>query len=475
MAYTITKTNGVTLGTIADGTVDDPASGGVTSLVLVGRNYSNYGQIMTDNLVALLENFANSISPSEPLPGQLWWNTSDDRLRVYTGTEFKVVSSCTAQTTAPSTTVAGDLWWETDEEQLFVYNGTSPYTSAGWILVGPPYKKTKGKGGAIWEQITDTVALVHDVISIYKNGTRLAIITTEDNWQPAVSITGFTTLRTGHNLSSAQTLWGTANNASYLGGALPGSYLRSDQNDTTSGTFGVLNDTGVTVGEHSDLQLKVNGNNIEVRNATLDGDISVFVNDGTVDTAAITVDGATTNVTTNNNLTVGNDLSVTSDATITGDLAVTGVSAFTGNVTAPTQGAGTADTTVATTEFVINNSGFLKNKIYDGGNAAVANTFLSVTDTGTGSATLQIDGTQVMSATAVGVHLESGATTDTQPDTYNGTGNAAVATTQFVKTATTWWGNASHRSAKVVSTDAPNAGVNDGGTNDGDFWFQRES
>lgn len=475
MAYTITKTNGVTLGTIADGTVDDPASGGVTSLVLVGRNYSNYGQIMTDNLVALLENFANSISPSEPMAGQLWWNTTDDRLRVYTGTEFKVVSSCTAQTTAPSTTVAGDLWWETDEEQLFVYNGTSPYTSAGWILVGPPYKKTKGKGGAIWEQITDTTTLVHDVISIYKNGTRLAIITTEDNWTPQSSITGFTTLRTGHNLASSQTLWGTANNASHLGGALPGSYLRSDQNDTTSGTLGVLNDTGVTVGADNDLKLSVSGDNVELRNQTLNGDIHLAVNDGGVDTVCITVDGATTDVSTHNDLTVGNDLAVSGSGTVTGDLAVTGTGTFTGNVTAPTQGAGTADTTVATTEFVINNSGFLKNKIYDGGNAAVANTFLQVTDTGTGSAELTIDGTTVMTASAVGVHLESGATTDTQPDTYNGSGNAAVATTQFVKTATTWWGNASHRSAKIVSTDAPNLGVNDGGTNNGDLWFQRES
>jgi hypothetical protein len=33
---------------------------------------------------------------------------------------------------------------------------------------------------------------------------------------------------------------------------------------------------------------------------------------------------------------------------------------------------------------------------------------------------------------------------------------ARVATTQFVKTASTWWGNSTHRSAKWISTDEPN-------------------
>ena len=93
MSYIIRKTNGTTLGTILDGTVDTSH----TSLTLVGRNYSNYGQIMTDNLVKLTENFAYDISPSNPLSGQLWWDTADSLLKVYTGSYFKIISSATAQ------------------------------------------------------------------------------------------------------------------------------------------------------------------------------------------------------------------------------------------------------------------------------------------------------------------------------------------------------------------------------------------
>jgi len=63
MSYTITRTNGTSLGTIADGTFNNTA----TSLTLVGRNYSNYGQIMTNTLVRLLENSSYNISPSNPL------------------------------------------------------------------------------------------------------------------------------------------------------------------------------------------------------------------------------------------------------------------------------------------------------------------------------------------------------------------------------------------------------------------------
>lgn len=91
-----------------------------------------------------------------------------------------------------------------------------------------------------------------------------------------------------------------------------------------------------------------------------------------------------------------------------------------------------------------------------------------VNDTGVGSANIVVDGTTVLSATASGVVLNNGATASTQGQTYNTAGNTLIATTQFVKTATTWWGG----SAKFVSNAAPVAGVNDIGSNDGDFWFQ---
>jgi hypothetical protein len=84
------------------------------------------------------------------------------------------------------------------------------------------------------------------------------------------------------------------------------------------------------------------------------------------------------------------------------------------------------------------------------------------------SANIVVNGTTVATASASGLNLYNGATATTQGQTYATSGNTLVATTQFVKTATTWWGG----SAKFVSNTAPVLGVNDIGSNDGDFWFQ---
>ena len=93
MTYTVTLPNGSTLGTISDGTGNGPAfpaSTAFTSLNLIGRNYSNYGQFIANDLVALLVNNAYSVSPSTPQQGQLWYDTSNSLLKIYNGTAWVV-------------------------------------------------------------------------------------------------------------------------------------------------------------------------------------------------------------------------------------------------------------------------------------------------------------------------------------------------------------------------------------------------
>ena len=78
MAYTIVKTNGQVLTTIADGTINTSS----TSLALPGRNYAGYGQYVDTNFVHQLENYANSSPPPNPLAGQLWYNTNSNTMYV---------------------------------------------------------------------------------------------------------------------------------------------------------------------------------------------------------------------------------------------------------------------------------------------------------------------------------------------------------------------------------------------------------
>ncbi len=78
MAYTIVKSDGVVLTTIADGTINTSS----TSLGLPGRNYAGYGETIDTNFVHITENFADGTPPSNALRGQIWYDTSDTTLKV---------------------------------------------------------------------------------------------------------------------------------------------------------------------------------------------------------------------------------------------------------------------------------------------------------------------------------------------------------------------------------------------------------
>lgn len=78
MAYTIIRSDGSTLTTIQDGTINTTS----TSLGLPGRSYSGYGQALNTNFTRLVENFASSSPPAHPLKGQLWFNTVTGALNV---------------------------------------------------------------------------------------------------------------------------------------------------------------------------------------------------------------------------------------------------------------------------------------------------------------------------------------------------------------------------------------------------------
>jgi hypothetical protein len=68
MTYTINKTDGNVLAEIPDGQFDT----GSSSLTLIGKNVTNFGQVFNENLIKLLENFSSSSEPEHPIKGQLW-------------------------------------------------------------------------------------------------------------------------------------------------------------------------------------------------------------------------------------------------------------------------------------------------------------------------------------------------------------------------------------------------------------------
>jgi hypothetical protein len=88
MSYTINNYNGTILANVADGTLDT-----TTSLKLAGRNYAGYGEILNENQLWLLQNFASTTPPTHPITGQVWFNTSLNVLNVYSGTAWKAIAN----------------------------------------------------------------------------------------------------------------------------------------------------------------------------------------------------------------------------------------------------------------------------------------------------------------------------------------------------------------------------------------------
>jgi hypothetical protein len=341
------------------------------------------------------------------------------------------------------------LWVDTANQQLSLWSGSS------WILVGPQ----RNGSGAVWEQISDGVNL-HDVLSIKLDGVRTAIISA-DTFIPSPSITGYSTINAGWNMNSADVIYGTANNASYLGAQPAANYFRTDLNNVGTGSLTLQTNVGVTLGSIGNFTSNIHSTtgSGQLWNTSQGANISLHVKTPSGSVKALAAYGADGLIYLAGDPTgaLGATTKQYVDAKFTNTTLL-------GVPTAPNPSAGDDSTQLATTHFVTSGlSGLYSYKIYK------SNTWVW---TDTTSINVAVSGTTVATASASGFNLYSGATAVTMPDTYNGSGNAAVATTQFVKTASTWWGNASHRSAKWVSTSVPNVGVNDVGSNDGDFWFQ---
>jgi hypothetical protein len=325
MPYTVNKSN--SSASPSSYTVQDGVVNTQTDLSLLGKGYAGYGESIAENFLHLLENFSNTAAPTKPIVGQLWWDSTNAKLKVYNGTAWQTAGgSAPYQSAQPSGISQGDIWIDSDTGQMYFYNGTAS------ILIGPP-SSTGTTNGFTYDTITDSGDNSQNITKLYNDGNLIAIIS-EDEFTPKAAISGFATIKKGITLTTAISdtkFQGTATDSDALGGVAAASYLRSNANDTTSGTLGIVTDSGMTVGADNDLSVTVDSGGIIIANTISDTDVTFKVNDGGVTTTLMTLDGSEARIGIGTTTpTTKLDVSGTVNATaFTGPLT----GAVTGNVT----------------------------------------------------------------------------------------------------------------------------------------------
>ena len=293
MAYKINNTFGTLLVTLADGTIDVAT----TDLTLIGKGYAGFGEKLNENLVKLLENFNNTSAPANKVQGQMWYDKTNNQINVYTGSKWKPVGSTSNSATAPTNAVQGDMWFDTTNTQLYVYTGSA------WTLIGPTTVAGSGVTQVFAESPEDNTGVKRSILKMVANDTVVGVVSnlaftpsSTETLGAALVSAGFSSIAQGIQLSSTVSsakFRGTATDSDALGGVAAANYLRSNANDTTSGTLGILNDTGLTIGAGSDVTMSLSSDDFTIAQTTQDKDIIFTVNDGGTTKEALRITGAT--------------------------------------------------------------------------------------------------------------------------------------------------------------------------------------
>jgi hypothetical protein len=238
MAYTIIRSDGTVLTTIQDGTINT----GSTSLGLPGRNYAGYGQALDTNLVRMLENFASSSVPANPLRGQLWYNTSDGTLRICPSDGTAVASSWPILNTASSggNTTLGNLVVSSDiaSNNLSATNSISGVT----LTVQDATISSELTADTITVTTANLTYVNTQTITAGSSGTSGAIT---GRW--SITGTGNSLTSTGNVAFSSSTYGVKSDNYMYANGSPftpSGTYTNANVSDYLTGSNSVTQFTG---------------------------------------------------------------------------------------------------------------------------------------------------------------------------------------------------------------------------------------
>ncbi len=332
MAYNINKTDGTLLTTVPDGQIDSLSS----DITLIGKNFSGFGESLNENLVKLLENFASSSSPSRPIRGQIWFDTSEGKLKVYNGNGFVPVSSATISTVQPANLGVGDLWFNSTDKQLYFFDGINP------ILLGPDYSVSQRLSGLRVSTVLDSANVGRVITSLYTNGTLIGIFS-KDRFVPKNPIVGFNddtgsakVIEPGFNAGYLNGLKFvvTSDNSLKLNGIDAVKFARQDQANVFEEQVAVRSDDGILFGLGLQSIIDVAAGNLRIVNNASNRNLEIKVRKGSDSELAVNIISSTRELKIYDNFidsltTIGGDLIVEGNLTVQGDTTTVNTSVLT--------------------------------------------------------------------------------------------------------------------------------------------------
>jgi len=166
MAYTIRKSDGTLLLELQDGFTDQTTS----SLTFIGKNVSNFGEIQNNNFLHLLENFAALTEPANKNTGQLWFDKTNNVIKVYNVNTWQTLAVLNYSTSSSLSSSIGNLWYDTANQQLSINTGT------GFTVIGPENLPGFSTTKFVSATLTDLSDDLHPVIKCVLDGEVIAII-----------------------------------------------------------------------------------------------------------------------------------------------------------------------------------------------------------------------------------------------------------------------------------------------------------
>lgn len=261
MSYTINKTDGSILTEVVDGTIDQTS----TDITLVGKNATSYGELFNENFVKILENFSSTTQPNNPIKGQLWFDASENRLKVYDGNGFKVSAGTIVSNSIPSSIAQGDIWIDSYRKQMYFNDGSTT------ILAGPAYTYQQGQSGFVVGDVIDTDEINHTVVYLYVAQTLIGIYS-KDAFTPAATIPGYTgSIDVGFNVAShngVQSNMPTESTRSIIAAdstlKTAEDFVSTTNDSTITGTVSIVNSVPLVLGTSQSNEIRSSSSALEI-------------------------------------------------------------------------------------------------------------------------------------------------------------------------------------------------------------------